>query len=118
MAGRPKGTPKTGGRVKGSHSKRTLQAEELAASLGIDPLEVLLLFIKGDWKALGYDSDVYHMETDSGSVKEGFVITPNMRLTAAKEAVKYLYAAKQSVALSTGDGGLKIIIEDYTKKND
>jgi len=105
------------GRPKGSKNVRSFQAEIIADRLGIDPLEVLLRFAKGDWKGLGYDSEVYHLETESGAVKEAFVITPNMRLTAAKEAVKYLHAAKQSVAVSTGDGGFKVIIEDY-KKNE
>lgn len=106
------------GRPKGSKNVRSFNAEILAERLGLDPLEVLFKFAKGDWKGLGYDSDVYHMETESGAVKEGFIITPNMRLQAAKEAVKFLYAAKQSVELSTGGGGIKITVVDYTKKDD
>lgn len=106
------------GRPKGVKNIRSFNAEILAERLGCDPLEILLRFAKGDWEGLGYDSEVYHLETEKGPVKECFVITPNMRLTAAKEAVKYLHAAKHSAEITTGDEGFRIIVEDYSKKNE
>lgn len=118
MPNKPKGLPKTGGRQKGSLNKRTLQVEELAARFKLDPFEILLMIACADWKALGYENECYFKEGPAGEIKMGYVISPEMRLHAAKEAAKYLYSQKQSVALSTGDSGIKIIIEDYSKKND
>ena len=91
---KPKGSPKTGGRAKGTPNRQHRNAWSVAIQAGVDPLEILLKFAAGDYKGLGYESDVYHMETPSGEVKMGFVITPNMRLTAAEKACKFLYPTK------------------------
>lgn len=104
------------GRPKGSKSKNETAAEYLAAKLNIDPLEVVMKFAAGDWKGLGYETDRYEIETASGNVKQVFVITPNMRLDAAKEASKYLHSQKKAVELSTSEDGFKVIIEDYSSK--
>lgn len=104
--GRHSGTAKTGGRQKGSLNKSTLSAKELAEKHKCNPLEILFMFANGDWKGLGYDSDVYHLEKESSSgsmsstIKECFVITPNMRLTAAEAATKYIFPQRKAVELS------------------
>lgn len=106
------------GRPKGSKNIRSITVEMIAANFKVDPFEILMRFVAGDWKALGYENECYFKEGPAGEIKMGYVISPEMRLHAAKEAAKYLYSQKQSVALSTGDSGIKIIIEDYSKKND
>ena len=114
---RSSGSGKTpgSGRKKGSLSKRTVAAMEIADRLKCDPFEVLIHFAKGDWKALGYDSEVYHLEKPDGSIKMGFVITPEMRITAAKDACRYLYPTKAAVTVSSEDKGFALVIKDYTK---
>lgn len=107
---------KTGGRQKGSLNKRTLVVEEIAAKFDIDPFEALMMFVANDWEGLGYDNEMYFKEGANGEVKMGYVITPEMRMQAAKEASKYLYSQKKAVELSTNDTGIKIIVEDYSKK--
>jgi hypothetical protein len=104
------------GRPKGAKNIRSFDAEILAARLGINPLEIVMKFAAGDWKGLGYESDRYEIETPSGNIKQVFVITPNMRLDASKEASKYLFSQKKSIELSTGEEGFKVVIEDYAKK--
>lgn len=99
-----KGNP---GRPRGSFNKHSTQALEIAMRLQIDPFEVLCLFAKGDWKALGYENEVYVKETASGAFTLGYTITPDMRLHAAKEACKYVYAQKKEVELSPQE--MKII---------
>src|SRR5579863_2863290 len=106
------------GRKKGTPNKWTRKVEDIALKYKLDPFEVLLMFACADWKALGYDSDVYHVEKPDGSVKMGYVISPEMRLKAAEAAARYLYSTKQSVALGTNESGIKIIVEDYSKKNE
>lgn len=110
-----KGHKKIGGRAKGGLNKKTLLAEDIAAKLNIDPLEVLLLFVKADWKKLGYKSASEICYSPQGIEFEKLTISPEMRLQAAKEAAKYLYSQKKSVELSAdADKGFRITIEDYT----
>ncbi len=80
------------GRPRGASNKRTLELQELARKLDFNPIEMLMYFAKGDWQALGYESDVYIKETPTGEVKLGYVISPEMRLAATKEVAPYLYA--------------------------
>lgn len=85
---------KLGGRPKGAKNKRSLQVEILADKFQ-DPFELLMLFATGDWKGLGYDSEVYIMESAQGSTKIGYTISPEMRLAATKEACQYLYPKRK-----------------------
>lgn len=105
-----------GGRKAGSKNKRTIIVEEIAARFDVDPFEVLMMVAAGDWKGLGFDSASKVSYTSAGIE----FVEPNIKLSdrvqAAKEASKYLYSQKQSVAVSTGDAGIKIIVEDYSKK--
>ncbi len=86
--------PGNSGRPKGARNKRNLQLEIMAEKFP-DPFELLMLFATGDWKALGYDSDVYVMENPNGATKIGYTISPELRCAAAKEACQYLYAKKK-----------------------
>lgn len=110
--------PKTGGRSKGTPNKRTLLVEEMAAKYGVDPFEVLLMVATGDWKGLGFDAASKVSYSNAGIEFEEPNIKLSDRVQAAKEAAKYLHSQKQSVAISTGDSGIKIVIEDYSKKSD
>lgn len=110
---RVKGSPKTGGRQKGTPNKDPLGLEERAKQLGVDVFEVLVYFVSGNFEKLGYDSSIYHIEKPDGSIKMGYVITPEMRLRASVELMKYIYPQKKAVELSTGNEGIRVIIEDY-----
>lgn len=108
---------KTGGRQKGVGNKDILGLEERARALGVDVFEVLANFAGGNWKQLGYDNEVYVMENAQGATKIGYTITPEMRLKASTELMKYIYPQKKAVELSSDpDKGFKLIIEDYTSK--
>lgn len=85
---------KLGGRPKGARNKRSLQVEILAEKF-TDPFELLMMFAQGDWKGLGYDSEVYVMEGAQGATKIGYTISPEMRLAATKEACQYLYPKRK-----------------------
>lgn len=75
---RPKGLPKTGGRKKGTPNKLTRDADAIAQEMGIDPLRVLLELCN-------------HRE-------------PTIRISAAKEAAKYVYTQKRATELSGPSG--------------
>lgn len=91
---------RTGGRPKGAPNKRTFIVEEIASKYDFDPLDVLFMIAGADWEGLklGHPDEIKVAD----------------RLHAAKEVSKYLYAQKQSVALSTDDQGIRIEVVDYT----
>jgi hypothetical protein len=93
-----KGHKKYGGKKKGYLKNHS--AHEIAERLKCSPFEVLCHFANGDWKALGYDAECYFKETESGAVKLGYVVSPDMRLQAAKEASKYLYAQRRAIEMA------------------
>ena len=70
---------KTGGRAKGTPNKTRINAQAIADEVGIDPLRVLMLAAKGDSDALGEK------------------ITLDQRISAAKEAAKYLYPQRKAI---------------------
>jgi hypothetical protein len=105
------------GRPKGSKNKIGLIAEHIAANYHMHPFEVLMKILNNDWEGLGYEAEIYHKETPSGEVKIGYVLTPQMRLDAAKEATKYLFSQKKAVEISTPEGeGFRIEVVDYVSK--
>lgn len=112
-----KGQSKTpgSGRQKGTPNKRTFIVEELAAKFDKDPIEILLMVACADWKGLGYDAAQKISYSNAGIEFTEDNIKLETRVQAAKEVAKYLYAQKQSVAVSTGDKGITILVQDYTK---
>jgi hypothetical protein len=107
----PKGSPRPigSGRKKGTPNKRTLMVNELMDKVGVDPLEIMLRIAAGDWKGLGYDNETYVLENAQGGTKIGYTITPEMRLSAAKEAAQYLYCKKKEEPI---DDSIDVTHED------
>ena len=107
------GKGRIGGRQKGTPNKTTAQIIEKANELGIDPFEVLLLFAKGDWKALGYVSEMYEASAGKAGSSYRYNIDPAVRAKCAAEAVQYLYPKRKAVELdlSAHDDGIPHKIE-------
>lgn len=104
-------------RPKGSKNvKYRFIAELVAGRMNYDPLETLIQIAKGDWKGLGFEDKTKTTFTMNGIEVEEENIPIQERCKAAKEVARYLYSAKQSLEVSTGENGFKIIIEDYSKK--
>ena len=114
-----KGQPRDpkAGRKKGTKNKFTFNAEMLARDLGIDPLEICIHIAAGNWEEAGFKEEFIFVEKPDGAVTARPCIMPEMRLAAAKEAARYMYSTKQAVQLS-GEVGIKVIIEDYLKKDE
>lgn len=91
------------GRPKGSPNKITLTAIHKAQQLGVDPFEVLLLFAKDDWEALGYPSPTYIKTNKDGSTQEVDRISPETRLAAARDATQYLLPKRKSIEHSLSE---------------
>ena len=91
---------KSRGRKVGSKNKDKFELDLICSKYPIQPFEGLMKVINGDWKALGYENECYFSEKADGSVKMGYVISPQMRLDAMREAAKYLYPQKRSIEMS------------------
>lgn len=104
------------GRPKGSKNKHSFQVEELAQTFDVEPFEILMRIATGDWKFFGFKSATETVYTAQGIEMEQLAIPIKDRGAAAAKACAYLYSQKQAVQLSTVDTGIKIIIEDYSKK--
>jgi hypothetical protein len=59
-------------------------------------MEVLLLFAKGDWEALGYESKTKTKFSGDNQWEEE-VISTSDRIQAAKETVQYMYAKLKTI---------------------
>jgi hypothetical protein len=103
------------GRPKGSKNlKHRFTAEMIADGFKHDPFEILMMYANNDWKKLGYDSEVYHSEKPDGTIKMGYVITPELRMYAAREACRYLYTPRQAAQLDINVNG-NITVEQKEK---
>lgn len=111
---------RSGGRKKGVANFKTLQVQELADKLGCNPFEILINFAKGDFKALGYENELYFKETANGEVKAGYVISPEIRAKCALEACKYLYPQRKAIevdaTITTNNPFAKMTTEEKIEK--
>lgn len=90
----------------GSENKNKVRPFDIAIKHGVDPFEVLINIIKGDYKALGYKEPTEIRYTAKGEPYEVERITLDHKKDAAKEACKYLYAQQKAVEHSASDGSV------------
>ncbi len=88
---------RTGGRLKGTPNKASLKAEEIAASVGCDPLKILCQFASGDWKGLGYSGSTETRYTAQGQTYEVDTISKEQRLRGAQEAAQYILPKRKAI---------------------
>lgn len=98
QSGNPKGKP------KGALSHQNREASRIAAELGIDPFIILLHFAANNWEVLGYKSEYGVKYSVSGDPYDVPTIEPELRVSAAKEACKYIIPQLKSVEHSASDG--------------
>lgn len=92
------------GRPKGALNRDTATLKERAETLGVDPFEILLLFAKGDWKALGYDREERVVSiNDHGEIYD-YTIPPQLRQKSAKDAADFLYPKRKAVEVTGSEG--------------
>lgn len=102
-------------RGKGIPNKRTKEICELIDKAQLGPAEFHIAVLNLDYKTLKLESDKKTEWTSSGIEYEVDAIPLEMRMDSAKTLMKYRYSQKQAVEMSTGESGIKIVIEDYTK---
>lgn len=94
-----KGQAKSGGRKKGTPNKSSIPLQSLAEELKVNPFEILLRFASGDWKSLGYEEEKKISYTNAGIEFEEYMITPELRVTAAKAACEYLHPKRKAIEI-------------------
>ena len=87
MRGRKKGTPKTGGRKRGTPNHRTQESVEKAEMGGIMPLDYMLMVMRDETK------------------------DPLLRADMAKSAAPYLHARRAPESKDGKPAGVTVIIE-------
>lgn len=97
-------------RTRGAVSRRTVTVREMARNIGVDPLEILLMVAKMDWKGLGYESPTKTQYTPDGTPYEVERIQLQDRVMAAKDACKYIYPTRKPVD-DQGNSDEKIVHE-------
>lgn len=90
-----KNSTRKGGRAVGTPNKRTSDLLDIANRLDCNPFEVLILFAKGDYAALGYEEKERIVTKDS--IVEKYTITPELRQRSAKDACEYLHPKRKAV---------------------
>lgn len=93
-----------GGRAKGTPNKPSQTLIDKAKELDCDPFEILILFAKGDWKALGYDSRTVTKYTKNGQSYEVDTVTAEQRLNGAAQACQYLHPKRKAL-----EGNIEVI---------
>lgn len=95
---------KFGGRVKGTPNKATQDLLAKAEELGVDVFHTMLLYAKGDFKALGYpEFEVKGYSKDGDELLER-TIAPELRAKMASDCAKYLYPVRRAVEHSGPEG--------------
>lgn len=92
---------KTGGRKKGIPNKTTIQLEERARALGVDFFEIICLFAKGDWQALGYTEERYVTGSNDHGTFHKYTIDPAIRAKCALDGANFLYPKRKAVEMSS-----------------
>ena len=87
MAGRKPGTPKTGGRTKGTPNKASVAKEAAIAASGLTPLDFMLAALRDDTKAF------------------------DERMDAAKAAAPYVHPRRAPVDGAGNESPLTIIVQ-------
>jgi hypothetical protein len=102
-------------RAPGIPNKKTKEVCDLIDKAKLGPLEFLIAVLSLDYEALSIESAKKVQWTNAGIEYEVDAIPVELRMDAAKTLMKYRYSQKQAVEHSTGESGIKIFIEDYTK---
>lgn len=82
---------KTGGRQKGTPNKDTLALFEICEKHGVDVFEGMVLCATQ-------------------------ISDPIEKFDCLAQLAQYLYPKRKSVEIGSGDNGIKLVIEDFTKK--
>lgn len=94
---------KWGGRKKGTPNKPTGDIFETVKNKNCNVIEFFCDVINGDFKSLGYESNVMTKLVGDNAITED-VITLEHRIKAARELAQYLYPKRKAIEHTGKDG--------------
>jgi hypothetical protein len=110
---------KTGGRAKGVPNKRTLEMQEKAQKYKWHPFDILMLYVNRDHDALGLPEYQFKMvgKGEDAEMMEELTISPELQVSAAKAALKYLAPELKAIEHAVSDETVEKIksYEEYLK---
>lgn len=101
--------------MKPKRNRQMFDIYHLCEKMDINVFKILLHYAAGDWKALGYDSEVMHSENESGETKLVYTIKPELRLHAAATAAKYLYTPHRALDITAN---VNVNVEEQQRELD
>lgn len=91
------------GRPKGSSNIDRQWLIDRARAMGADPFQVLLLYVKSDWKGLGYDSPTVTRYSARGQPYEEDQITGDQRIASATALIRHMLPTLKAVDVNLSD---------------
>ena len=113
----PAKKPINAGRRKGIPNRDTVLLQEKASEIGVNPFEILLLFAKGDYKALGYKQEFITKIAQGIPFKE-YTIDPKTRAMCAEKACHYLYPKRKSIEIKQDEDSVLTLELRHGKRFD
>lgn len=128
-AGRPKGTPRTGGRAKGTPNKATASVQQTLDRLGVDPFEGMAMIAKGEipcgachgvgqTKVKAADGTFYNRTCESCYGTNLEKVSPETRAKMYAELAQYVAPKRKAIELSgqVSKGVAESILESRNRR--
>ena len=110
---------KHGGRKKGSLNRNTQAVAEMCEAMGFNPIQTMIYFANGDWKALGYSSETVIKPGFAGIEIEELTIPQDLRYKANADLARFIHPHRKSVEHKVDAETSKAINFNYIEpKND
>lgn len=109
---KPKGSPKTGGREKGTPNKRTQELVDILEEKGFSPASEIIRLYRRAWKEYRRYDEIYDAIQDERTNHEikvplTYDAIPHLKLAldAAKELMNYVYPKRKAIEITGKNGG-------------
>lgn len=107
---------KTGGRKKGTPNKSTMTVAELCEKMGLNVIENMILFAKGDYQSLGYQ-ETQEKQGFGGVTVYELTISPEQRYKANMDLAKFIYPTRKAVEIKNDSENNQPIVLAYSQES-
>lgn len=106
---------KYGGRAKGTPNKSTSHIQERCEALGLEPIDAIILFAKGDYEALKLPQ-YYEKQGFGGTTTMEPSITVDHRIDCLKTLIQYLYPKRKAIEHTVTEESKGAFVFNYNTK--
>lgn len=107
---------KYGGRKKGTPNKSSLTVAELCEKHGLNVIEEMIYFAKGDYEALKYPEYLEKQGFGGMPIKD-LTISPEQRYKANMDLAKFIYPTRKAVEFKNENPGDRQIVLSYSEES-